>query len=162
MTSGDFKDAHRRAMELAEEHYKTELSLENQICFFNCFPEDSELNQSIKGLNLLMIAPNKFLDRKGDIVLMTSSYEGRGYHSLTSETGSRLFMNLGDSIVWRAFVKRRNLYVFSPNISKSDLYHLFPKSVQLFKNWENLINHLSEKRGQSPKAAIVPTSIQLT
>jgi len=162
MTSGHFKNAHREAMRLAEEHYKTNITLNNQICFFNCFPEDSELNQSMKGLNLLMTAPNKMLDRKGEIVLMSSCYEGRGYHSLLAETGSRLFTNFGDSVIWRAFIKRRSVSFFSPNLSESDLYHLFPKSVDLFNNWNDLTEHLTEKYGESAKAALIPTSIQLT
>ncbi len=162
MTSGHFRDAHRRAMELAEEHYKTDVTLNNQICFFNCFPEDSELNQSTKGLNLLMTAPNRMLDRKGDIVLMSSCYEGRGYHSLLAETGSRLFTNFGDSVIWRAFIKRRSVNFFSPNLSENDLYHLFPESVNLFNDWKDLIRHLSNKYGESPRAALIPTSIQLT
>ena len=66
----------------------------------NSFPEDSELNQSLKCLNLLMITPNAFLDRKGTIVLMSSSYEGRGYHSLVSETGSKLYHNAADGVAF--------------------------------------------------------------
>jgi len=162
ITSGHFRDAHRKAMEVAKENYSTKVTLDNQICFFNLFPEDSELNQSIKGFNFLMTAPNKMLDRKGTIVLMSSSCEGRGYHSLTAETGARLYLNLGDGVIWRAFVKRRNVYFFSPNISKRDLDHFFPKSVKLLDDWDKLLEELSKIHGDSPKAAVFPCSIQLS
>lgn len=126
------------------------------------FPEDSELNQSVKGFYFLMTAPNKMVDRKGTIVLMSSSYEGRGYPSLTAETGARLYINLGDGVIWRALVKRRNVYFFSPNISKRALYHFFPKSVKLLDDWDKLLEELSKIHGDSPKAAVFPRSIQLS
>ncbi len=161
ITSGHFRDAHRKAMEIAKQNYGTKVSLENQICFFNLFPEDSELNQAVKGFNFLMTAPNKILDRKGSIVLMSSSYEGRGYHSLIAETGAKLYSNFGDGILWKAFVKRKQVYFFSPNISESDLYHFFPKSVKLFDDWDKLIAELTKIYGESPKTAVFPCSIQL-
>lgn len=162
ITSGHFRDAHRKAMEVAKENYSTKVTLDNQICFFNLFPEDSELNQSVKGFNFLMTAPNRMLDRKGTVVLMSSSYEGRGYHSLIAETGARLYTNLGDGVIWRALVKRRNVYFFSPNISKYDLDHFFPKSVKLLDDWDKLLEELSKIHGDSPKAAVFPCSIQLS
>lgn len=161
ITSGHFRDAHRKAMEIGSEFYKTEVTMDNDVAFFNLFPEDSELNQAIKGFNFLMTAPNKMLKRKGTIVLMSSSYEGRGYHSLIGETGAKLYSNLGDSIVWRGFVKRRNVLFYSPNISKHDLYHFFPESVKLFDDLVPLFNELEEMHSNDLKAAIFPCSIQL-
>ncbi|TFF96558.1 MAG: nickel-dependent lactate racemase [Promethearchaeota archaeon] len=161
ITTGHFRDAHRKAMEIGKEFYKTEVTMDNDVAFFNLFPEDSELNQAIKGFNFLMTAPNKMLKRKGTIVLMSSSYEGRGYHSLIGETGAKLYTNVGDNIVWRAFVKRRNVIFYSPNISKYDLYHFFPKSVKLFDNMNQLIHELEKMHGKELKAAIFPCSVQL-
>ncbi|MFX1499043.1 MAG: lactate racemase domain-containing protein, partial [Promethearchaeota archaeon] len=110
--SGHFRDAHRKAMDFAKKFYSTKVTLDNQICFFNSFPEDSELNQAqYKPFNFLMTAPNNMLERRGAIVILTSSYEGRGYHSLLAETGSKLYKNLIESVVWRAFVKKRNVYL---------------------------------------------------
>ncbi len=161
ITSGHFKDAHRRAMEIAKRRYSTKITLNNNICFFNCYPEDSELNQSLKGFNLMMTAPTKMLDRNGSIVLMSSSYEGRGYHSLIAETGAKLYKNFGENPLWRGLVRKRQVYFFSPNVSQSDLYHFYPKSMKLFDDWGKLIKELSQEHGESPKAMIVPSSIQL-
>jgi nickel-dependent lactate racemase len=159
--AGDYREAHRKTMEVAKEAYNTQISLNNQICFFNAFPEDSELNQALKCLNLLMIAPSALLDRKGTIVFMSSAYEGKGYHSLIAETGAKLFSNFGDMVIWKAFIKRRNVFFFSPNVSEQDLYHFFPKSVKLVKKWQDLIVELEKIHGSKPKACIIPTSIQL-
>jgi len=161
ITAGDFRQSHRKAMDLATEAYSTEVTLDNEICFFNLFPEDSELNQSVKGFNALMTAPNKMLNRRGHIVLMSSSYEGRGYHSLIAETGAKLYNNLGESVIWKAFVKKRKVLFFSPNISEPDLHHFFPKDVKLFNEWDNLINELNTEYPKPPKAAVFPSSIQL-
>ncbi len=96
---------------------------------------------------------------------MSSSYEGRGYHSLLAETGSRLFHNFGNNLekglIWKVFVKKRQVFFFSPNISKADFYHFFPKSIKLYHNWEKLLRELENTYGDSPKAALFPCSIQL-
>ncbi len=163
--SGHFKEAHRKAIELAKKYYKTNVSVGNHICFFNLYPEDSELNQAIKGFNFLITAPSEILDSNGVIILMSSSYEGRGYHSLLAETGSRLFHNFGNNLekglIWKVFVKKRKVFFFSPNINEADLYHFFPKSIKLFHNWEKLLRELENTYGNSPKAALFPCSIQL-
>jgi len=159
--SGHFKDAHRKAMEAAKEAYTTEITLDNQICFFNSYPEDIELSQAFKGLNLLMVAPNKLIDRNGIIVIMSSCYEGRGYHSLLGETGAKLYTNWGESLIWKVFVKKKQVYFFSPNISEADLYHYFPKSVKLFRDWNELIEALEKIHEEPPKVSVFPTSIQL-
>lgn len=166
ISSGHFKDAHRKAMKIAKEAYSTQVTLNNDICFLNLFPEDSELSQAGKGFNIFFSASDteilqNLLDRKGSMVLMSSSYEGRGYHSLIAETGAKLFQNIGDNPGWKLFMGERQLYFFSPNVSKPDLNHFFPKSVKLFDNWDNLIEDLSGFYGNSPKAAIFPSSIQL-
>ncbi|MHA1467515.1 MAG: lactate racemase domain-containing protein [Promethearchaeota archaeon] len=161
VSSGHFKDAHRKAMELGKEAYATEITLSNDVCFLNTFPEDSELSQAGKGFNIFFTASDKMLDEKGCMVLMSSSYEGRGYHSLIAETGAKLYENFGDTAGWKFFMKGRQLYFFSPNISKQDLNHFYPKSVKLFDDWNKLIEDLGRIYGDSPKAAIIPSSIQI-
>jgi hypothetical protein len=64
-------------------------------------------------------------------------------------------------VIWKAFIKRRNVFFFSPNVSEQDLYHFFPKSVKLVKKWQDLIVELEKIHGSKPKACIIPTSIQL-
>ena len=160
--SGHFKDAHRKAMELAKKVYSTKVPLDNQICFFNSWPEDSELNQAqYKALNFMMTASNKLITRDGAMVLLSSAYEGRGYHSLMSETGSKLHHNAGDGIAWKAFVKKKRVYFYSPNVNEFDIHHFYPKSVKLFNEWNPLIEELESIYGKSPKVAIIPTSMQL-
>ncbi|MFX1574799.1 MAG: nickel-dependent lactate racemase [Promethearchaeota archaeon] len=160
--SGHFKKAHRKAMEFGKQFYSTKVDLNNQICFFNSYPEDSELIQAqYKPFNFLTTAPRDILDNEGAIVIMTASYEGRGYHSLVGETGSKLYKNIGETIFWKVFVNKKKVYIFSPNVSEFDKNHCFPESVKLFDNWNNLVQELGKNYKNSPKAAIIPSSIQL-
>ncbi len=160
--AGHFKEAHRKAIELGKQVYSTKVTQNNQICFFNSFPEDSELNQAqYKAFNFLMTAPQTLIDPDGAIIIMTSSYEGRGYHSLVGETGARLYRNVGDTKFWDFFIRKRKVYLFSPNINEKDKDHFFPKSVILFNKWPDLIQELQNKFGDTPRVAIIPTSIQI-
>ncbi len=159
--SGHYIDAHRKAMELAKEIYSTKIVRENQICFFNSYPEDTELNQSIKSFNFIMTAPSTLLDKEGAIVIMTSSHEGKGYHSLLGETGAKLYKNFGENVIWKAVVKKKSVYLYSPNVSEADVAHYFPKGVKLFNDWNLLILELSKRFGKTPKVSLYPSSIQL-
>ena len=160
--AGHYKKAHRKAIEFGKQAYSTEITQNNQICFFNTFPEDSELNQAqYKAFNFLMTAPKTLLDPDGAIVAMTCSYEGRGYHSLVAETGARLYKNIGDTKFWDYFIQKRKVYLFSPNVNEIDKNHLFPKSVILFNKWPDLIQELQNKFSKTPRVAIIPTSIQI-
>ena len=109
-----------------------------------------------------MTAPATFLEKDGTIVIMTSSYEGRGYHSLVGETGARLYRNIGETKFWDIFIGKRTVYLFSQNVSEKDKNHYFPESVKLFNNWNELIQELQNRHGNSPKAVIIPSSIQLS
>ncbi|MFX1498509.1 MAG: hypothetical protein ACFFBH_13360, partial [Promethearchaeota archaeon] len=71
------------------------------------------------------------------------------------------YKNLIESVVWRAFVKKRNVYLFSPNVNEYDKNHFFPESVELFNKWDDLIKKLELSYGKEPKAIVLPTSIQL-
>ncbi|MFX1376761.1 MAG: lactate racemase domain-containing protein [Promethearchaeota archaeon] len=160
--TGHFKEAHRKAIEFGKHVYSTKITPNNQICFFNSFPEDSELNQAqYKAFNFLMTAPQTLITPDGAIVIMTSSYEGRGYHSLLGETGSRLYQNIGETKFWNFFVQERKVYLYSPNVNEKDKNHYFPKSVMLFNKWTDLIQELKSNFGDSPRVAIIPTSIQI-
>jgi nickel-dependent lactate racemase len=160
--AGHFKEAHRKAIEFGKQMYSTKITQNNQICFFNTFPEDSELNQAqYKAFNFLMTAPQTLIDPDGAIVAMTCSYEGRGYHSLVGETGARLHRNIGKTRLWDFLIKGRKVYLFSPNVNEIDKDHFFPKSVILFNEWPDLIQELQNNYGDSPKVAIIPTSIQM-
>ncbi len=161
--AGNFIEAHRKAMKFGDEVYNTEVTLDNDIAFFNLYPEDTELTQGMhKAFNFLMTAPNKMLRRHGTIVIITDCYEGRGYHSLIAERGAKLYTPINEQIIWRSFVKKRKVLCFSENLSKADIDYIYGKNAVLFFNkWDALLKKLNELHEDPIKAIIIPTSIQL-
>lgn len=161
--AGHFIDAHRKAMEFAKEVYSTELppNLSLDIGFFNLYPEDTELFQAIKGFNFIFSSKN-FLKSKSAVIFLTAASEGRGFHSLQGETGAKLYQNWGDSIIFKGFMKRKNFGIYSPNISRSDILHIYPKRTIFHKDFKEMVSALEEIHGNSPKVGIFPCSIQLS
>ena len=102
----------------------------------------------------------KLLTLRGSIVMMSASQEGRGYHSLSAETGAPLYINYKDHIIWKTF-RKRSIYLYSPNVTKADVLHFYPDSMIFEKNFKNIITKLESQFGQSPSACIIPSSMQI-
>lgn len=163
--AGHYIEAHRQAVDRARQVYHTEtlkLDPKNRfdVGFFNLFPEDTELSQALKGVNSFM-GSQSMLKPKSAIVFMTAATEGRGYHSLLAETGARLYENWGENPIFKAVMSTRPFYVFSPNVTRADVYHFFPGYTVFHRNFDDLTRSLGETVGSNPKAAIFPSSIQL-
>jgi nickel-dependent lactate racemase len=160
--AGNFIEAHRRAMEFAKEVYSTDVSpdLNLDIGFFNLYPEDTELFQTIKGFNFIFSIKG-LIKRKGGIVFLTAASEGRGFHSLQAETGAKLYKNWGEVLWFKGFFKNKTFGIFSPNINKADVFHFYPTKTLFKKNFNEMIATLEEIYGKTPKVGIFPCSIQL-
>jgi len=159
--AGHYIEAHRKAIEFSKGVYKTDIpkGIRYNVGFFNAFPEDTELNQCMKALNLFMLN-NAIIDRKGAVVIMTAASEGRGYHALLAEDGSPL--PIKDSFAMAgSFMGRRKFCLFSPNVTAADVHQFFPGTV-LFKNtFARLIEELEQIVGKTPSACIFQNSMQL-
>ncbi len=159
--AGHFVDAHREAIKLLRKLYEVKIPQKTRfdVVFFNSYPEDTELSQSSKALNTYLLSP-KLVSFRGAVAILSASTEGRGYHSLSGETGACLYNCPEDNIIWTTLGKR-SIFLYSPNISRADMLHFYPKYVNFEKNFNDLIKKLEEKMGNSLKACIFPTSIQL-
>ncbi|MHA1230155.1 MAG: nickel-dependent lactate racemase [Candidatus Helarchaeota archaeon] len=160
--AGHYIDAHRKAIEVAKEVYMTKIPSNQKfdIGLFNLYPEDTELSQATKGLNIFL-STKKLFKRKSALILLTAATEGRGYHSLLAETGCRLYKNWGETILGMTVLKKYLFGIFSPNVNKADVYHFYPKETIFHKNFDNFIIELEKIYGKSPKACIFPSSIQI-
>ncbi|MFX1568323.1 MAG: nickel-dependent lactate racemase [Promethearchaeota archaeon] len=160
--AGHYIDAHRKAIEFGKDVYQTKLppNLDLDIGFFNLYPEDTEFSQVNKGFNFVVASKN-FIKRDGAIIILTAASEGRGFHSLMAETGAKLFQNWGDSILFKAKVRKKPFGIFSPNINQADVLHFYPPRTIFSKNFKDLIASLEDIYGKSPKAGIFPCSNQL-
>lgn len=164
--AGHYIEAHRKAIELAKEVYKTEMpkvSKDNKfdVGFFNLFPEDTELSQAGKGNNMF-IQIEHLLKEEAAVVLLTSSYEGRGYHSLLGETGGKLHGEYMEGIeLLKEFCEEKTFMLYSPNLSRADVDHYWGDDMEFSKDFSEIIKKVEDISNTNPKAALFPTSIQL-
>jgi len=160
--AGHYIEAHRKAIEMAKKIYKTKLppNLNLDVGFFNLYPEDTELSQALKGLNFYL-SSKRFIKQGGAVIFLTAASEGRGFHSLQGETGGRLYQNWGDTIIFKAVLKKKIFGIFSPNINKADMLHYYPERTIFQKIFNDMIKELENLYGKSPRVGIFPCSIQL-
>ncbi len=164
--AGHYIEAHRKAVEQALQVYHTDLPKVTPkekftVGFINAYPEDTEFAQvPHKGMNIIG-SSDRIFHRKAAIIFMSASPEGRGYHSLLWETGSKLYQNVGNHPMFKALLANRTVGVFCPNLSRADVRHFYPENTLFSQNFGDLLNMISEQVGPNPKAAVFPTSIQL-
>ncbi|MBN2157498.1 MAG: DUF2088 domain-containing protein [Candidatus Lokiarchaeota archaeon] len=163
--AGDFVQAHRQAIEFAKNAYSfflPRLKREDKfdIAFFNLYPEDLEFTQSIKWINLFLSCAS-LLKRKAPCVIMTASPEGRGFHSLSGETGSKMFQNWSENPVVGPLLEKRKIIVFSPNLSKFDVFHSYSKNTLLFHEFSDIISNIRGDIPEDAKVALFPNSLSL-
>jgi hypothetical protein len=163
--AGHYIEAHRHAVDLARQVYHTEIPKLDpkerfSVGFYNLFPEDTELSQALKGVNSFM-GSMAILKPKSAVVFMTAATEGRGYHSLLAETGARLYENWGENPIFKAVMSTRPFYVFSPNVTRADVYHFFPEYTVFHRDFGELTRSIEKSVGPNPNAAVFPSSIQL-
>jgi len=157
--SGDFIKAHRKAMEFAKSIYSLSLppNLNLDIGFFNLYPEDTELSQALKGLNLVL-SSGKLIKRKGAVILTTASSEGRGFHSLQGETGGKLYQNWGETVIFKGILRRNTFGIYSPNINWADVRHYYPDRTIFRKDFNAIVETLENLYGSDMRVGIFPSS----
>ena len=164
--AGHFVEAHREAVELAKQVYQTKVpSIKDEdkydVGLFNLFPEDTELKQTNKGLNMFMKVGN-ILKEEAAVIFLSACSEGRGFHSLMGETGSMLFLKwkeLAGTLLqlWQT----KKFALFSQNLSKADVTHFWSEKMDLLDNFKALVKFVEKEISSQPKVCIFPTSIQL-
>jgi len=152
---GDLVQAHRAAVELASKVYVTEAPTDVDIGIFNAFPEDTELVQAQKALNVWTGNMGRRLVREGGkVVIATASSDGLGFHSL-ADRGMRLYNRVDRRKAIAEIFRGRKIIVFSPNCSRADLLERYPESVMIRNTWEEVMAELKDGSA-SQSVAIFP------
>jgi len=152
---GDLVQAHRAAVELARKVYITEAPEGVDIGIFNAFPEDTELVQAQKALNVWTGNLQKQIVREGGkVVIATASSDGLGFHSLM-DVGMRLHRKVDERKNIAQVFQNRQIYVLSPNCSAADLYTRYPRHVKIRNRWEDILEELKEG-GEAQTVAVFP------
>jgi nickel-dependent lactate racemase len=159
---GDLVQAHRAAVELARKVYLTEALTDADIGIFNAFPEDTELVQAQKALNVWTGNVGCRLVREGGkVVIVTASSDGLGFHSL-GDRGMRLYRKVDQRQAMAQIFRGRKVIVYSPNCSRADLLERFPESVIIRNTWEDVRQELKDG-SSSQNVTIFPNgSLQYT
>jgi nickel-dependent lactate racemase len=147
---GDLVQAHRAAVALAREVYRTEAPCEVDIGIFNAFPEDTELVQAQKAMNVWTGNETCRLVREGGtVVISTASSDGLGFHSL-ADRGMRLYSRVSRRKAVADIFHGRKVIVFSPNCSRADLLERYPEQVIIRNTWKEVSEELKNgAAGQS-------------
>lgn len=152
---GDLVQAHRAAVELARKVYITEAPEGVDIGVFNAFPEDTELVQAQKALNVWTgNLPKQIVREGGKVVITTASSDGLGFHSLM-DVGMRLHRKVDERKNIAQVFQNRKIYVLSPNCSPADLYTRYPRQVQIRNSWQDILEELRES-GKAQTVAVFP------
>ncbi|MBM3298513.1 MAG: hypothetical protein FJY85_00995, partial [Deltaproteobacteria bacterium] len=138
------------AVDLARKVYLTEAQLDADIGIFNAFPEDTELVQAQKALNVWTGNLSRRLVREGGkVVIATASSDGLGFHSL-ADRGMRLYNRVGRRQSIASIFEGRKIIVFSPNCSRADLLERYPEKVIIRNTWKDVLEELKDgPAGQS-------------
>jgi nickel-dependent lactate racemase len=152
---GDLVQAHRAAVDLARKVYVTEAPCDVDVGIFNAFPEDTELVQAQKALNVWTGNETCRLVREGGkVVISTASSDGLGFHSL-ADRGMRLYAPVGRRKAVTEIFCGRKVVVFSPNCSRADLLERYPEPVIIRNTWKDVLQELKDgSAGQT--ASIFP------
>ncbi len=152
---GDLVKAHRAAVELARGVYRTAPPLEADIGIFNAFPEDTELCQAQKALNVWTgTMSNRLVREGGTVVVATASSDGLGFHSL-GDRGMRLYRKADHKKANKEIFNGRKMIVFSPTCSRADLLERYPESSTICNRWPEVLEQLKEGSG-SQSVTIFP------
>jgi lactate racemase len=159
---GDLVKAHRAAVEMARGVYVTEAPTDADIGIFNAFPEDTELCQCRKGLNVWTGNMNRRLVRDGGkVVIASATSDGLGFHSLT-DPGMRLHQTADHGKAATQIFSTHKMIVFSPNCSPADLYTRFPRHVIIRNKWEDVLEELQDGQASQTVSVFPNGSLQFT
>lgn len=163
---GDPVGAHRAGVEFARNIYRTTIpEAKFDVAIINAYPKDTDLIQASNAFNIFLSSKKDIVKKAGAIVLISASPEGAGFHSLQG-VGMRLFEKIDTTPFLGELFKEKQLYIFSPNLSKGDVAQYFNvefecENVILFRAWDSLLNELKNKFREC-KAIVFPnSSIQL-
>ena len=159
---GDLVKAHRAAVDLARKVYVTEPPCDMDIGVFNAFPEDTELVQAQKALNVWTGNETCRLVREGGkVVIASASSDGLGFHSL-ADRGMRLYGPVGRRKAVADIFGSRKIIVFSPNCSRADLLERYPGQVIIRNKWTDVLEELKDGAGGQSVSIFPNGSLQYT
>jgi nickel-dependent lactate racemase len=152
VAAGDVVAAHRAAVAAAERIGATPrppFLLDALI--LNAYPKDSEVLQIEAALVAVRRGMLEWLAPGAPVVLTGACPEGFGHHDLFAP-GGRLHRVPAP----KTFLGGRDLCVFAPRVTETDLRAIFPPQYPGYSSWEPLVTALRRKLPAAPTIGVVP------
>jgi len=151
VVAGDVVAAHRLAVEIATETFRTDVDRVYDCAILNAWPKDIDLIQAENSLVALKSARRAIVGDKGLYVLTSAASEGIGRHGLF-EPGGVSHMAPRE----KRGLMGRDLWIYSPGVSEEDIATLYWSGYRAFTSVAHLEDALRARFGRKASIAVLP------
>ncbi len=145
--------AHRRAVELGREVFRTPVNPGADACVLGAYPKDAELLQVGNAFNAYRCCDPAPVREGGTVIVAAACPKGRGYHSVH---GPR--MRIYRDPVERPYLEGRELIVFAPTLSEHDVRKSFWPGYPHERAWEGVLRRLVERHPDGGRLVVFPAA----
>jgi len=146
-------ETHRRAVAHARKVYDVEVRPGADAVWLNSYPKDTELLQVGNAFNAYRTVDPPLVREGGTLIVSASCHHGRGFHSLHGP-----LMRLYRDPIRRPYVEGRELVVFIPGLSKTDVAKSFWAGYPHARSWQDVLGHLSTRHPDGGRMIVFPTA----
>lgn len=149
--SGDFLEAHRAGLDVAREHYSTNVVRKADVVVVNGYPM---ANEGYKSYHISL----ESIKMGGDLVFLLYTPEGCRVHYYNGRFG----MDYGGrgwspEVYIKEPLKMGRILCVSPQINRSDKLYYGKNSIWV-KSWSKAMKMLRERHGEDALVAVYPTA----
>lgn len=145
--------AHRRAVELARNVFRTAVTPGADAVLLNAYPKDGELLQVGNAFNAYRSCPEPPVVEGGTVIVAAACPFGRGYHSVHGP-GGRIYRDP----VERPYLAGRELVVYAPSLSEHDVRKSFWTGYPFARDWEQVQEILRGRHPRGGRMLVFPTA----
>jgi nickel-dependent lactate racemase len=133
--------AHREGVKFACQVLNTNLPSPSDVAIFNNYPEDTELTQLLKSLNIYYSTKKQLVKEDGIVIITSACSEGAGVHYLYQK-GMPMYYDWGNFL--KDILNKRRLMIFTPNLSEYDIRQYFSKKIEIYSKWEDIVKKIND------------------
>jgi hypothetical protein len=154
---GEVEEAFAVGAQMAREVWMTESPRFVDVGVFNCYPKDTEATTALTALTPAKVTGDPVVREGGVIVITTASPEGGGIHQQEGYgmRGHRGYYRLPHP---PDHFMDRQLIIYSPNLGRWDLQHIFAPGHIMLNEWDHVIEMLQGMVPARPRVAVFPVA----
>ena len=145
--------AHRKAVELARQVFRTPVRPGAEAVLLNAYPKDAELLQVGNAFNAYRTCPEPPAREGGVVIVAAACPFGRGYHSVHGP-GGRIYRDP----IPRPYLEGRRLIVYAPLLSRHDVRKSFWEGYEHARDWQRVCRGLEESFPEGGRILVFPTA----